>query len=116
MNVLKDLAHASDNFGFIKGPWAVGKTKVDIVVTLLLMSLNKKVKILSPTNMAADTFILQLNAELARLKESEIEITEKYVVRFQLPLTYDGTRRYPSRNSEICESRCCDYFTTHINQ
>ena len=75
------------------------------MITLLLTSINKKVKVLYPTNMAADTFILQLNAELARLKESEIEITEKYVVRFQLPLAYDGTRSYPSRKLEICTSR-----------
>ena len=37
------------------------KTKVDVEITLLLISINKKVKVLSPTNMAADTLILQLD-------------------------------------------------------
>ena len=83
--VLGYLARASNDFGLVKGPRGTGKTKLDIVVTTLLMSANKKVKVLSPTNKAADLYTIKLNAELARLRDLGIAIAEKHVVRFHSP-------------------------------
>ena len=76
-----------NHMGIVKGPWGTGKTKVDLVITMLLMSAGKKVKVLSPTNKAADSFVLRLNAEITRLKDKGIMITDKYVVRFHSPTT-----------------------------
>ena len=69
------ITRAPDDFGLVNGPGGPGKTKHDIVVTMLLMSANKKVKVLSPTNKAADLYTIKLNAELARLKDLGIVVT-----------------------------------------
>jgi hypothetical protein len=81
------LTHMPNNLGLIKGPWGTGKIKVDVLVTMLLMSAGKKVKVLSPTNKAADSFVIKLNAELARLQGMGITITDKHVVRLYTPTT-----------------------------
>ena len=60
----------------------MGKTKVNIVVTILLILINKKVKILSFINKAIDSFIIKLKKEIARLKDKGIIIINKYIVRF----------------------------------
>lgn len=87
MGALEYLARMPNYLGLIKGPWGTGKTKLDVVITLLLMSADRKVKVVSPTNKAADTFITKLKAELARLKEAGITISDKHVVRFHSSTT-----------------------------
>ena len=58
MKALKYFAKMPNSLGIVKGPRGTGKTKVDVVVTMLLMSTGKKVKVLNPTNKAADSFIV----------------------------------------------------------
>lgn len=50
---LEYLGHAPNNLEPVKSPWGTEKTKLDIVVTMQLMSVKKKVKVLGPTNKAA---------------------------------------------------------------
>lgn len=104
METLKYLTQMPNNLGIVKGPWGTGKTKVDVVVTMLLMSTGKKVKVLSPTNKAADSFIVKLNEEIARLKDKGITITDKHIVRFHSPTTEQAvvkvdTIRYRTRDT-----------------
>lgn len=85
---LKDyLSNMPNNLGLIKGPWGTGKTGVDVVAAMLLISHNRKVKVLSPTNKAADTFVEKLSAQLTRLREKGVAITNKHIVRFHSPMT-----------------------------
>ena len=70
-----------------KGPWGTGKTKFDVLVAMLVISAGKKAKVLSPTNKAAQSFIRNLNAEIAHLEDAEIVITDKHIVRFHSPTT-----------------------------
>ena len=71
-----------NGFGLIKGPWGTGKTWLDVVITRLLISLGKRVKVLSPSNKSADSFVLRLNEQLQRLRERGHAITDKRILRF----------------------------------
>ncbi len=55
---------------------------MNVVITMLLLKLNKKVKVLSSFNNTADTFILKLNEQLQRLKNKDIILMNKKIVRF----------------------------------
>jgi len=55
---------------------------MNVVITMLLLKLNKKVKVLSSINNTADTFILKLNEQLQRLKNKDIILMNKKIVRF----------------------------------
>ena len=70
-----------------KRPWGTRKTKVDVIVTMLLMLAGRKIKVLSPANKSADSFVEKLNAEIARFRRECITITDKPVVRFYSPTT-----------------------------
>ena len=72
----------SNSLGIVKGLQGMGKTKVNIVITMLLILASQKIKVLSPTNKAADSFVVKLNIEIARLKDEGIIIINKYVVYF----------------------------------
>ena len=82
------IGSAPNSLSLVRGAWGTGKTKLDIVVTLLLMSVDKKVKVLSSTNIAADTFAGKLKPEIARI-EAKIghPLTKKHIVRFHSPAT-----------------------------
>ena len=81
---------------------------LDVVVAMLLMSVNKKVKVLSPTNKVADSFFIKLLVEIARLEEIGVVITDKHVVRFYSSETEQSVLKVDSQKfvtRDITQSR-----------
>ncbi len=55
------LQNLSNDFDLIKKLFENEKKLMNVVITMLLLKLSKKVKVLSLFNNTADTFILKLN-------------------------------------------------------
>ncbi len=60
---------------------------MNVVIIMLLLKLNKKVKVLSSFNNITDTFVLKLNEQLQRLRNKDINLTNKKIVRFHSQFT-----------------------------
>ncbi len=54
---------------------------------MLLLKLSKKIKVLSSFNNTANTFVLKLNEQLQRLKNKDINLTNKKIIRFHSQFT-----------------------------
>ncbi len=54
---------------------------------MLLLKLSKKVKVLSSFNNTANTFVLKLNEQLQLLKNKDINLTNKKIIRFHSQFT-----------------------------
>ncbi len=76
-----------NDFDLIKKLFEIEKTLMNVIITMLLLKLSKKVKVLSSFNNTADTFILKLNEQLQRLKNKDIILINKKIVRFHLQFT-----------------------------
>jgi len=76
-----------NSFGVVKGPFGAGKTYLDVVISMLLLSLDKKILAVSSANNAADSFIRKLDDKLERLQRREITVVKKAVVRIHSPGT-----------------------------
>ena len=57
---------------------------MNVIITMLLLKLSKKVKVLSSFNNTADTFVLKLNKQLQQLKNKDIILMNKKIVYFHL--------------------------------
>ncbi len=64
MLIMQYLQNLSNDFDFIKKLFEIEKTLMNVIITMLLLKLSKKVKVLSSFNNTADTFILKLNKQL----------------------------------------------------
>ncbi len=60
---------------------------MNVIITMLLLKLSKKVKVLSSFNNTADTFILKLNEQLQWLKNKDIILIDKKIICFHLQFT-----------------------------
>ncbi len=76
-----------NDFDLIKKLFEIEKTLMNVIITMLLLKLSKKVKVLNSFNNTADTFILKLNEQLQRLKNKDIILINKKIVRFHLQFT-----------------------------
>jgi len=63
MSIMQYLQNLSNDFDFIKKLFEIEKTLMNVVITMLLLKLSKKVKVLSSFNNTADTFVLKLNEQ-----------------------------------------------------
>jgi len=82
MSIMQYLQNLSNDFDFIKKLFEIKKTLMNVIITMLLLKLSKKVKVLSLFNNTADTFILKLNEQLQQLKNKDIILMNKKIVRF----------------------------------
>jgi len=57
---------------------------MNVIITMLLLKLSKKVKVLSSFNNTADTFIFKMNEQLQQLKNKDIILMNKKIVHFYL--------------------------------
>ncbi len=64
MLIMQYLQNLFNDFDLIKKFFEIEKTLMNVVITMLLLKLSKKVKMLSSFNNTADTFILKLNKQL----------------------------------------------------
>ncbi len=84
MLIMQYLQNLSNDFDFIKRFFEIKKTLMNVIITMLLLKLSKKVKVLSLFNNTADTFILKLNEQLQWLKNKNIILMNKKIVYFHL--------------------------------
>ena len=61
MLIMQYLQNLSNDFDFIKKFFEIEKILMNVIITMLLLKLSKKVKVLSSFNNTTDTFILKLN-------------------------------------------------------
>jgi len=87
MSIMQYLQNLSNDFDLIKKFFEIEKTLMNVVITMLLLKLSKKVKVLSSFNNTADTFILKLNEQLQWLKNKDIILMNKKIIRFHLQFT-----------------------------
>ncbi len=84
MLIMQYLQKLSNDFDFIKRFFEIKKTLMNVIITMLLLKLSKKVKVLSLFSNTADTFILKLNEQLQWLKNKNIILMNKKIVCFHL--------------------------------
>ncbi len=60
---------------------------MNVVIIMLFLKLSKKVKVLSSFNNIVNTFVLKLNEQLQRLKNKDINLTNKKIVRIYSQFT-----------------------------
>ena len=87
MLIMQYLQNLSNDFNLIKKLFEIEKTLMNVIITMLLLKLSKKVKVLSSFNNTADTFILKLNEQLQRLKNKDIILMNKKIIRFHSQFT-----------------------------
>ena len=63
MVIMQYFQNLSNDFDLIKKLFKIEKTLMNVIITMLLLKLSKKVKVLSLFNNTADTFILKLNEQ-----------------------------------------------------
>lgn len=64
-----------NNTGIVKGLCGTRKFKINIVLTTLLISARKKIKVLSPVDKAADSFVVTSNAGITLLRDKLLKTT-----------------------------------------
>ncbi len=84
MSIMQYLQNLSNDFDFIKKLFEIKKTLMNVIITMLLLKLSKKVKVLSSFNNTADTFIFKMNEQLQQLKNKNIILMNKKIVYFYL--------------------------------
>ena len=87
MLIMQYLQNLSNNFDFIKKLFEIEKILMNVIITMLLLKLSKKVKMLSLFNNTADTFILKLNKQLQWLKNKDIILMNKKIIHFHSQFT-----------------------------
>ncbi len=87
MLIMQYLQNLFNNFDFIKKLFEIKKTLMNVVITMLLLKLSKKVKMLSSFNNTVDTFIFKLNEQLQQLKNKDIILMNKKIICFHSQFT-----------------------------
>ncbi len=87
MLIMQYLQNLFNDFDLIKKFFEIEKTLMNVVITMLLLKLSKKVKMLSSFNNTADTFILKLNKQLQWLKNKDIILMNKKIIYFHSQFT-----------------------------
>ncbi len=87
MSIMQYLQNFSNDFDLIKRFVEIKKILMNVIITMLLLKLSKKVKVLSSFNNTADTFILKLNEQLQWLKNKNIILMNKKIICFHSQFT-----------------------------
>ena len=87
MLIMQYFQNLFNDFDLIKKLFEIKKILMNVIITMLLLKLSKKVKVLNSFNNTADTFILKLNEQLQRLKNKDIILIDTKIVRFYLQFT-----------------------------
>jgi hypothetical protein len=82
MLIMQYLQNLSNDFDFIKKFFEIKKILMNIVITMLLLKLSKKVKVLNSFNNTTDTFILKLNEQVQWLENKNIILMNKKIIHF----------------------------------
>jgi len=57
---------------------------MNVVITLLLININQKVKVLSSFNYAADAFIIKLHEQFKALCQKRLDIMNQHCIRYHI--------------------------------
>ncbi len=60
---------------------------MNVIIIILFLKLSKKIKVLNSFNNTVNIFVLKLNEQLQRLKNKNINLTNKKIVRFHSQFT-----------------------------
>jgi len=74
MKILQYYYTLSNNFNLIKDVFELSKIFMNVIITLLLISIDQKVKVLSSFNYAADAFIIKLHEQFEALYQKKLDI------------------------------------------
>ncbi len=75
MKTLQYCHTFSNNFDLIKDIFKSSKMFMNVVITLLLISIDQKVKVLNSFNRAADAFIIKLHKQFEAFCQKKLDIT-----------------------------------------
>ena len=81
MKTLQYCCTLLNNFNLIKDVFELSKMFMNVVITLLLISIDQKVKVLSLFNHAADAFIIKLHKQLEAFCQKRLDIMNQHCVR-----------------------------------
>jgi len=69
-----------NNFNLIKDVFELNKMFMNVVITLLLISINQKVKVLSLFNCIANAFIIKLHKQFEALHQKRLDIMNQHCI------------------------------------
>ncbi len=84
MKILQYCCTLSNSFNLIKDVFKLSKMFMNVVITLLLISIDQKVKVLSSFNCAADAFIIKLHEQLEVLCRKRLDIMNQHCVYYHI--------------------------------
>jgi len=82
MKTLQYCHTLSNNFDLIKDVFESSKMFMNVVITLLLISIDQKVKVLNSSNCVADAFIIKLHEQFEALCQKSLDITNRHCVHY----------------------------------
>ncbi len=82
MKTLQYYHTLSNSFNLIKDVFELSKMFMNVIITLLLISIDQKVKVLSSFNCVADAFIIKLHKQFEALCQKKLDITNQHCVRY----------------------------------
>jgi len=71
-----------NSFNLIKDVFKLSKMFINVVITLLLISIDQKVKVLSSFNCVANAFIIKLHKQFEALHQKKLDIMNQHCVRY----------------------------------
>jgi len=84
MKTLQYCCTFLNNFNLIKDVFESSKTFMNVVITLLLINIDQKVKVLSSFNCVADAFIIKLHEQFEALHQKRLDIMNQHYVRYHI--------------------------------
>ncbi len=82
MKILQYYCTLSNNFNLIKDIFELSKIFMNVVITLLLINIDQKVKVLDSFNCAADTFIIKLHEQFETLHQKRLDIMNWHCIHY----------------------------------
>jgi len=84
MKTLQYCCTLSNNFNLIKDVFELSKMFMNVVITLLLISIDQKVKVLSSFNRVANAFIIKLHEQFEALCQKKLDIMNQHCVQYHI--------------------------------
>ena len=114
MKTLQYCCTLLNNFNLIKDVFESSKIFMNVVITLLLISIDQKVKMLSSFNCAADVFIIKLHKQFEALCQKKLDIMNWHCVHYHIFSTKHKVLAYKNLKHIIQKSHFNQMHWTEI--
>ncbi len=114
MKTLQYCCTFLNNFNLIKDVFESSKMFMNVVITLLLISIDQKVKMLSSFNCAADVFIIKLHKQFEALCQKKLNIMNWHCVHYHIFSTKHKVLAYKNLKHMIQKSHFNQMHWTEI--